>query len=55
VYFRYKLNQWNRSLGMVGRALDADVFLCDDLYMSNAGVICEGRERMQQVSRHKFP
>jgi len=26
VYFRCKLNQWNRSLGMAGRALDVGVF-----------------------------
>ena len=28
VYFRCKLNQWNRSLGMVGRVLDVCVFWC---------------------------
>ena len=32
-------SQWNRSLGMVGRAWDVGVFLSDDLYMSNAGVM----------------
>jgi len=40
-YFRCKLDQWNRSLGMVGGALDVGVVLCDDLYMINAGVMCE--------------
>jgi len=43
VYFRSKLNQWNCSLGMVGRALGVGVFLCDDLYMSSGS--CTGKTK----------
>ena len=47
IHSRCKLNQLNRSLGMVGWVLDV-VFLCDDLYMSNAGVIFTFHERREQ-------
>jgi len=49
------------QFGMVDRALGIGVFLCDDLYMSNAGVMrttycgVRGKRTMKEASCHKFP
>jgi len=48
------------QFSMVDRALGTAVFLCHDLYMSNAGVmrvptVGLGKRGMKEVPCHKFP